>query len=120
MNPLIKLFTIRKCQLCDVQFSHFHHYFPETRGGEKTGSKSGIYLCPNHHHMANLLQIQIERLMVSRGCGVEELYPSDFDNLDVIFDDPFRAAIPHLLEGYWVGSREYLAAMGYFEGDGDE
>lgn len=113
MNPKTVTIQLRQCELCDFPISQFHHYYPETRGGEKTGSKSGIYLCPNHHLMANILQIQIERLSRQRGCAPDELRPSEFVNLNPFFDEPFKSKILYFIMGFDQGEHEAVAYLEY-------
>lgn len=52
MNPKAKQFKVQKCVVCDYPFSDTHHLYPQIHGGEKT-----IFLCPNHHRYANMLQV---------------------------------------------------------------
>lgn len=112
MNPKTLLVKTNGCELCDFPMSQFHHFFPETRGGEKTGSKTGINLCPNHHLMANILQIQIEKFCQQRGCGADELRPEDFTHLDKFFDKPFESRVLEFIMGFDWGQREHLVHIG--------
>jgi hypothetical protein len=115
MNPKTFTIKLKKCELCDFEISQFHHYFPETRGGEKTGSKLGVCLCPNHHLMANILQIQIENFCRVRGCMPEELKPSEFIEINPFFDEAFKSKILDFIMGYDWGRREHLIHIGVYE-----
>ena len=52
MNPKAKKFNVRRCVVCDYPFSDAHHTYPQSKGGQET-----IFLCPNHHRFANIVQV---------------------------------------------------------------
>lgn len=54
MNPNARKFRIRPCVVCGYKFSDAHHLYPRNKGGTKK-----IFLCPNHHRYANMLQVII-------------------------------------------------------------
>jgi hypothetical protein len=95
MNPKAKKFNIHKCMVCNYKFSDAHHIYPQNKGGETT-----IYLCPNHHRYANMVQVMLQNNGESGRQVVSDFAIINFDN---DFNDK---VLPKLIDSYY-----YLAFL---------
>jgi hypothetical protein len=97
MNPRTKKFSRKPCVVCGFTFSDEHHLYPRSKGGKET-----IFLCPNHHRFANIVQV----IMGQGGLGGERLVRRFASRH---FDSRFNAVILESLIGDYIGTAADLA-----------
>lgn len=88
--------SVTPCVVCNYAFSDKHHIWPQAKGGK---SLATIYLCPNHHRFANLVQA-----MVLQGIEREriEAFAANY------FDATFNAAVL----GFLIDEQQRIAWQG--------
>lgn len=75
MNIKANKWQINPCTVCAYPLSDAHHYYPKARGGKET-----IYLCPNHHRFANIIQTILINGGLSGTTKAENFAKKHFDD----------------------------------------
>lgn len=102
--------TIHPCQVCDYPFSDRHHIWPQSKGGKTLDT---IWLCPNHHRFANLVQAMVMQQMIDE--EIKRFAANHFDAafnssvLEFLIAQQRRLSVQGWKKYYVVMLREALA-----------